>query len=140
MVDRAALVLRWVLAAIVIGAGVVHLVRPEVYEPIVPPSLPWPRFVVLASGALEIALGLGLAVERTRRASAYGLVAFFIVVFPANVHMAVNGAQLAGAPVPEWAAWARLPVQLVLILWASMFCRRRPGVADGPLGDEPAAA
>lgn len=121
--------LRVLLALFILGAGVVHLVRPEVYLPIVPPSLPWPGLVVLATGVCEILLGAGLLWRRTRRAAAYGLVAYLIAVFPANVHMAVNGVQIPGADVPTWMLWARLPAQLVLIAWAAVFARRRDAAA-----------
>ncbi len=94
--------------------------RPDVFEPIVPPSLPWPRMIVLVTGVMELALAAGLCVQRTRRLSAYLLMAYFILVFPGNVHMAVN----VPGDLPQWALYARLPLQLVFILWASLYCRR----------------
>lgn len=124
-VERTARFLRYALAAILVASAFVHLGRPEVFEPIVPPSLPWPRAIVLVTGVVELLLGVGLAFERTRRPAAWSAVAFFVLVVPANVHMAVNGVQLDGVHLPEWAAWARLPLQLVLVFWASLFCRRR---------------
>ena len=39
-------------------------------------------------------------------------------MFPANVHMAVNPDDIKGLPdVPQWALWARLPLQLAFIAW-----------------------
>jgi uncharacterized membrane protein len=57
-------------------------------------------------------------VPRTRRAAAWGLIALFVAVFPANVNMAVNELPPGTTTVPAWALWARLPLQIVFIVWA----------------------
>jgi uncharacterized membrane protein len=38
--------------------------------------------------------------------------------------MAMNHLPLGARHVPAWALWARLPLQLVFIWWASLFARR----------------
>ena len=52
----------------VIGAfalsGVVHLVKPQVFEPMIPERLGAPRRWVYASGALELACAAGLATRQ----------------------------------------------------------------------------
>ena len=55
-----------------------------------------------------------------RVALATGMIA---AVFPANVNMVVHP-ELGGS-VPVWALWARLPLQLVLIAWATWVSRRQ---------------
>ncbi|MFD1873869.1 DoxX family membrane protein [Hymenobacter bucti] len=104
----------YVLAALFVGAGVLHFLRPETYLRIMPPALPAPRLLVLLSGAAEVAGGLGLLVPATRRAAAWGLLALLLAVFPANIYML----QLAGQlHLPAWALWARLPLQPLLMWW-----------------------
>ena len=123
---RARSAARVALAAAFVGAGVLHFARPEVFERIVPPALTGPglpsaRALVLASGAAEVAGGLGLLVPRLRRPAGWGLVALLAAVFPANVYMAVAAERFA-ALAPAWALWARLPLQPLLMLatwWAS---------------------
>ena len=85
-----------------------------------PPFLPQPRALVYMSGAFEILGGVGLVVPiaLTQRIAAYGLVALFIAVFPANVYMAMAQIPLGNKQMPVWALWARLPLQGVLIAWA----------------------
>ncbi|HWU87139.1 MAG TPA: DoxX family protein, partial [Kofleriaceae bacterium] len=95
-----------------------HFVSPATYVAMMPAALPWHLALVYVSGIAEIAGGLGLLVPRTRGAAAWGLIALFVAVFPANVNMAVNELPLGTATVPTWALWARLPLQLVLIAWA----------------------
>ena len=100
---------RGLLAAAFVGAGVLHLAAPGVYDPAMPPWLPAPRALIAVSGLAEIAGGAGLLVPRTRRAAGWGLVALLVAVYPANVWMALS------ADGPGWALWGRLPLQGVLV-------------------------
>lgn len=111
-------VLKYVLAAFMTFAGVMHFVAPKGFERIVPRGLPSPRGLVYVSGVFEILGGLGLMLPFSQRFAAWGLIALFIAVFPANVNMAVNDLPLGKTRLPRWAHWVRLPLQGVLIAWA----------------------
>jgi len=111
-------VLRWLLTIAMVLAGANHFIDPATYVAMMPSALPWPLELVYISGVFEILGGIGLIHPRTRRLAGWGLIALFIAVFPANVNMAINHLPLGDRPVPEWALWARLPLQVVLILWA----------------------
>lgn len=106
---------RRLLAAGFVLAGVMHFVRAESYMGMVPDYLPAHRALVLLSGAAEVAGGLGLLVPRIRAAASWGLVVLLVVVFPANLDMALNPERHS---IPEWMLWARLPLQGALIWWA----------------------
>jgi uncharacterized membrane protein len=110
--------LKWVLALFMIFAGVMHFRAPGPFERIVPKWLPAPRMLVYVSGVFEVLGGVGLLVPPTQRLAAWGLIALFLAVLPANVNMAVNRLPLGKTPLPVWALWARLPLQLVLMAWA----------------------
>jgi len=113
-----------VLAAAMIAVGVTHFVNPAPFERIVPAWLPWPHPLVLVSGLFEVLGGIGVLVPKTRRFAAWGLVALYIAVFPANVNMALNHIQLSPTDaLPVWAMWARLPLQALFIAWAWWFTR-----------------
>lgn len=105
-------------------AGCLHFVAPETYERVVPPQFPRPRTLVYLSGIAEVVLGVGVLFERTRRPSAWGLVALLVAVFPANVYMATGDEfDLQDLPAQlrdphDAALWARLPLQAVLVAWA----------------------
>jgi uncharacterized membrane protein len=103
-------------------SGVVHLVRPQVFEPIVPRALPRPRDLVLASGVAELLCAAGLALPATRRAAGAASAALLVGVFPANVQMAADAVRGAGRgharAARAAATLARLPLQLPLIRWA----------------------
>ena len=108
-----------------IVAGVLHFVRPRMYEAIMPPYVPAHRELVYASGVAEIAGGLALLVPRLRTFGMWWLIATLIAVFPANVHMALNPDDYRGVPGGRWALYARLPVQLLFIAWVRAAARAR---------------
>src|SRR6185295_16057384 len=105
---------KYLLAIFMIGAGVMHFVRPEFYLKIMPPYLPWHLELVYASGVFESALGALLLIPRWSRAAAWGLIAVYIAIFPANIHAYLHQELL---PAPPWAHLLRLPLQGVLIAW-----------------------
>ncbi len=104
------------LAVAFVGAGGLHMLKPRMYEAIVPPSFPAPRVLVLVSGVAEVLGGVGLLIEPVRAWAGWGLVALLVAVFPANVYMA-REAERFRRIAPRWALLARLPLQLVLIAW-----------------------
>lgn len=112
------LVARLGLAALMIIAGIAHFRSPAPFVGIVPAWLPAPLAIVYVSGVVEVLLGAGLLIPATTRPAAWALIAFFVAVFPANLNMAMNNLPFGSAPVAPWAAWARLPLQGVLIAWA----------------------
>lgn len=116
---------RLLLAAFLVFAGVMHFVIPASYERIMPPWLPLHRELVYLSGVLEIAGGVGLLIDRTRRAAGIGLVLLLIAVWPANLQMLLN-AHAADRPAWEQALlWLRLPLQLMLLVWVWRASRAR---------------
>ena len=101
-----------------VAAGINHFLVPATYEAMVPDALPNPALLVILSGIAEIAGGLGALHPKTRRLAAYGIILLLLAVFPANINMAVNHLPLGERAVPQWALWARLPLQLVFIAHA----------------------
>jgi uncharacterized membrane protein len=80
------------LALLFLASGTTHLLRPQVFEPIVPRVLPGRRGLVYASGVAELVCAAGLLTPRTRSAAGWGSAAVLIAVFPANVQMTVTAA------------------------------------------------
>ncbi len=101
---------RFGAAAFWIVAGTMHFVIPRQYEAIVPPSLErWKSEVVVASGVAELAGGIAVLPEGTRRGARWWLLATLLAVYPANVQMALHPERYPR--IPRAALWARLPVQ-----------------------------
>ncbi|MBE8967380.1 DoxX family protein [Nostocales cyanobacterium LEGE 12452] len=110
--------LRVILAICIIVVGVTHFLVPEEYVKIVPPPLPYPLGLVYLSGFYEILGGIGLLVPPVSQAAAWGLLALFIAVYPANIYMAANLIKIEHIPNSPWVHVVRLPLQAVLIAWA----------------------
>jgi uncharacterized membrane protein len=104
-------------------SGVLHFARPRIFEAIMPPYVPAHRQLVYASGACEIAGGLGTLHPRTRGAAGLLLAATMAGVFPANVHMALHPERYSAVPGGKAALYARLPLQAAFIWW-SLLARR----------------
>ena len=116
------LVLRWILAAAFLAAGVLHLLIPAPFLGITPEWVPFAPAVIALTGLAEIAGALGLMVPRLRRAAGLGLALYAVCVFPANLHHAAL--DLARAePTLGWAYHGpRLlfqPVIVWLCLWVA---------------------
>ena len=108
-------VLRGALAVFFTLAGAVHLIRPSLYLPIMPPVLPYKSELILVSGAAEIAGGVGLLIKPVRQAAAYGLIVLLVAIFPANIQMLLNGLASNDSPPVLALLLARLPLQPLLI-------------------------
>src|SRR6476646_2117028 len=109
--------------------GVAHFVLTDVVMRIVPPSIPWPRGMVLLSGAFEMLGAAGLLWQRSRRAAGLGLFALTVAVTPAHFYM-LQRADLFD--VPYWVLVLRLPVQVALlglIAWSTA-SRRTASIAS----------
>ena len=111
------------LAVFFTTAGLLHFLRPGMYEQIVPDYLPAHRELVLISGGAEIAGALGLIPERSRRLAGSWLTGLLLAVFPANVHMALHPDRYPG--LSPALLWGRLPLQPLAIWWALRATRPR---------------
>ena len=101
------------------AAGVMHFVRPEFFDAIVPPRLPpSQRFWTLISGVAELVVGVMLFVPRWRRSGAIALFVLLVAVYPANLYMTWDWRD---RPTGERVvSWVRLPLQFVLFALARM--------------------
>jgi uncharacterized membrane protein len=116
------LVMKWLFASIFLTAGTLHWLRPEFFVKVMPPYLPWHLQLVYISGVFEIVLGVMLLIPKCQVLAAWGLIAYLIAVFPANINMALNASDYPQFPAAL--IWLRLPLQGVLIVWAYWFTRR----------------
>ena len=112
--------------------GLLHFRNPEPFEAIVPAYLGWPRFWNFASGAMEIAFGLGLVLPPTRRWSARVLVLLVLAMSLANLNMWVNDLPFNGTRLStrghiiRWIIQAALLLVLAALGWSRRGSDRRP--------------
>jgi uncharacterized membrane protein len=107
------------LGATLIYTGTLHLTTSRMeFQAQVPPWVPLsPDFVVLASGVVEIALGLSLISLQRRREVGIATALFFIAIFPGNISQFVNHIDAFGLD-SDRARAIRLLFQPLLVLWA----------------------
>ncbi|MGY1855987.1 DoxX family protein [Modestobacter sp. SYSU DS0290] len=100
------------MAAGMTGTGVLHLVRPQVYDWMIPPELGPARPWVLGSGVAELATAALLAVPATRRAGGWAAVALLVGVLPAH---AQTLRAFRHQPAKLAVAAARIPFQVPML-------------------------
>lgn len=108
-------------------AGVAHWVAPAPFLQHLPPWVPWAEALILLTGFVEVGLGAALLVGRVRRYAGLALAGHLVLVFPANVYVAVAGVDVDGQP-GGWYPWLRLPLQLVFVMWAWWSTRPDAGI------------
>ena len=97
-------------------AGLNHFRNPRLYLKIIPPYFPKPKLLNYLSGIAEIILGVGICIPMFSQMSAWGIIALLVAVFPANLYMFSN--KKAGMGLPKIVLLLRLPLQIILMLWA----------------------
>jgi uncharacterized membrane protein len=107
------------LGAALIYAGITHLTTSRIeFQAQVPNWVPFSAdFVVLASGVVEILLGLALASLRYRKELGIATALFFVAIFPGNISQYVNGIDAFGLDTDRARA-IRLLFQPLLVIWA----------------------
>ena len=107
------------LVAIFAVSGVVHLVKPDVYESLMPSWVPRHRGVILGSGVAELACATGLVLPATRRTAGWASALLLVAIFPGNLKMAVDAQQIRStsnrARGFQAATLLRLPLQWPMI-------------------------
>jgi len=114
----------FLLGIFFILAGINHFVMPEFYHPLIPDYFPFPVFINYASGIIEILLGLGVLITRSRYYAALGIVVLMVFFIPSHIHFIIIGSCVEdGLCLHPAIAWIRLVViHPLLILWA-WWCR-----------------
>ncbi|SHJ61699.1 Uncharacterized membrane protein [Hymenobacter daecheongensis DSM 21074] len=117
------------MAAMLLFTGAGHFAFRQGMARMVPSFLPAPEAWVLATGGLEIAAAIGLLVPALRAPTAWLLIAFFVLILPANIqaarhHLNYQTGQPDG-PGPPY-LWFRIPLQLFFIAWTWYFALGLP--------------
>lgn len=117
---RTRLAMRVLLAVFYLMAGVVHLVSPDAFLPIMPDWVPMKREVVLVTGLCELAGAAGLFVPGLMRLAGLMLALYAVCVFPANIKHALDGVDVPGLPSSWWYHGPRFVLQPILV-WMALF-------------------
>ena len=107
------------LGSALIYSGITHLTVNRIeFQAQVPNWVPLSAdCVVLASGVIEILLGLSLASLRYRKEIGWIAALFFIAIFPGNISQYLNGIDAFGLD-SDRARAIRLLFQPLFVIWA----------------------
>lgn len=114
-------VFRIILASFMVYAGFSHLTFNRVdFQAQVPNWVPMSKdLVVILSGIIEMILGIGLALWKSKRIHfGWALALFFILIFPGNISQYLEGKDAFGALNSDKSRLIRLFFQPILIVWA----------------------
>ena len=108
------------MAGFYILAGFNHFINPDFYLPLIPDYLGYPSTINIASGVIEIILGIGVLFEGTRKASSILVIAMLIAFIPAHIYFMQSGNCIEGGLcVSAWISWVRLLIiHPLLMYWA----------------------
>lgn len=127
---------RWTLAIALGAVGIMHFVSTRGFRVVVPD---WATrlsgldkdAIVIASGAAEVALAAGLvALPREQAKVGWATAAFFVAVFPGNVHQWQTKRSTPGLDT-DARRLGRLFLQPVLVAWALWATAERSGRRPG---------
>ncbi|AWI25709.1 DoxX family protein [Flavobacterium pallidum] len=114
----------YIMALLYLLAGGNHFRKPGLYLKIIPSYLPWHKTINYTSGAAEIIIAIGLCIPAISAPTAWALIALLIIIFPANIYMYTD--KKASLNMPRWLLLLRLPLQVVLIIWAYIYTNGLP--------------
>jgi uncharacterized membrane protein len=117
--QRVRIVAQVLLGAALLYTGILHLTTSRLeFQAQVPNWIPLSAdFVVLASGVVEITLGLLLSSLQRRAAVGIATALFFVAIFPGNISQFMNKVDAFGLD-SDRARFIRLFFQPLLVLWA----------------------
>ncbi len=115
MIEKLRFITSIILGAAFLKIGIDHFLDPEWFEPIVPGILGFPRFWVLASGAVEIIIGIMLIFPMTQKIGGKSCAILLIILYWANLNMWINDIPIGGQSFEGKWHLLRLFIQLLLI-------------------------
>jgi uncharacterized membrane protein len=103
------------LGVLMTAAGIAHMIITRKYLSIVPRFLPQRMAIVVISGVIELAAGIGLFIPALRKEAALVVLALMIGFLPLHAWDLFRTRPAIG---PHWVAAIRFALQFVLIYWA----------------------
>lgn len=111
---------RIAMAAMLLFTAIGHFVYTKGMTMMLPDSFPSRTALVYFTGSIEICAAVGLFVPKLRMLTAWLLIAFFILMLPANIYAAIKQVNYQKATLDGHGLnylWFRIPLQLVFIAW-----------------------
>ena len=115
------------MSAMLIFAAIGHFAFSEGMAMMLPDFIPFKIEIVYITGILEVAAAIGLLMPKNRVLTAWLLIAFFILILPANIYAAIHEIDFQNMNIEGKGLsylWFRIPLQLFFIAWTFFFVLR----------------
>ncbi|QGY45644.1 hypothetical protein GM418_18800 [Maribellus comscasis] len=115
---------RIAMSAMLVFTAMGHFVFTKGMSMMLPSFIPFKTELVYLTGVIEIVAAFGLFLPAFRVLTGWLLIAFFLLILPANVYAAINhidyqkGTFQGNGPIY---LWFRIPLQILFILWIYFF-------------------
>ncbi|MGN6509108.1 MAG: DoxX family protein [Chitinophaga sp.] len=112
------------LAAMLLFTSMGHFMFTKGMSMMLPGFVPFRVELVYLTGIIEIAAAIGIFIPGLRVITGILLIAFFVLILPANIYAAVKNLNYeTGALNGNGIAylWFRIPFQLLLMIWTYFF-------------------
>ncbi|WP_202901238.1 hypothetical protein [Pedobacter heparinus] len=97
-----------------------HFVLKKGMENMVPERIPFKPHIVIATGIFEILAGFALLAPTYYKAAGWFLIAFFVLILPANVNASIHHINYQNPEIPGPGLkylWFRIPLQILFVAW-----------------------
>ena len=114
------IILTFVFGIFMVFAGIMHFIKPEMYNPFIPDFLP-KILINYLTGVLEITVGAGVFHPKYRSMATMGILMMMVAFLPLHILDVFKENPAIGS---HKLALIRLPLQFVMILWAWFISKR----------------
>lgn len=111
---------RVAMSAMLLFTAIGHFAYTKGMEMMIPDFIPFKQQTVYLTGVLEILAAIGLFIPPIRVLTAWLLIAFFILILPANIYAATRHVDYQKGTLDGHGVtylWFRIPLQLLFIIW-----------------------
>ena len=111
---------RIAMSCILVFTAIGHFAFMQGMEAMVPSFIPFKKAVVLITGIMEVLFAIGILLPQYQKQTACLLIAFFILILPANIKAALEEinyqtGEMNGPGIHY--LWFRVPLQFFFMLW-----------------------
>lgn len=111
---------RLAMAAMLVFTALGHFMFTKGMTMMLPSFIPFKTETVYLTGVIEIAAAIGLFIPNFKTITGWLLIAFFILLLPANIYASLKNVDYQKATFDGNGLsylWFRIPLQLLFIVW-----------------------
>jgi uncharacterized membrane protein len=111
---------RIAMSAMLLFTAIAHFTFTRGMAMMLPDVIPYRIEIIYLTGIIEIAAAIGLFIPSFRVITGWLLIAFFIMILPANIYAAIKQIDIQKGTFDGNGLnylWFRIPLQLMFIVW-----------------------